>query len=448
LKEESKLAQQNMEKKSYEKIESSSPKARIQNKGSRNMLVMAKSEKIIKNFGYKGIKKVMEKNYSDKIKLNSTNFHVKSVKTSDEHHSPSIKNNVNFCEKRVSDMNSTNIFSSKRIKYSKLKLSVDYSYKKDTSMLKKCFIPYSKKSIKSPNNQSLISNQIVSNNNLKGYLNFKSDIGDTKTPKHKVITEENTEPAVMSSQFNNYKQLTLKKNDKQPSDNKDKLQNRNLINYLSNSNSYQQNTSILTNKLKNKIKFDNYNTDTKNSMIKEKNENSMKKSSTICSSNTTLIGNSISNQNKKKQSQPSEISINLKDIIEINTNAKSELNSIKPKKINESELYEEKKNFDTFMLNNNLSRTPIHEEEKYTPKKDFFHNMIDYSYENANINKDKEYSDSGIFSTKKSEVSDRNDLFLNDGLFEKINKKDIMYTNEISFDSVDEKLKNIIFKKN
>jgi hypothetical protein len=74
--------------------------------------------------------------------------------------------------------------------------------------------------------------------------------------------------------------------------------------------------------------------------------------------------------------------------------------------------------------------------------------MLDYSYENEHILNEKEHSEYGREYTQKSEISEKNDIFSHQGLFEKIHNKEILYTNEISFDIADEKFKNLLFKKN
>ena len=188
---------------------------------------------------------------------------------------------------------------------------------------------------------------------------------------------------------------------------------------------------------------------TKN-IIKDKCEKwSFKKSSNFNSSNTTLIGNSVSNIYKQKKSQPSEVSINLKEILEMNLHSKNEIKFAKPFK-SEYTLFEDKRQFD---IKNNLAPNSqvFREEKQYATEitEDvFIKSLNDYSLDDNINNKDKEYSDSGRISTKKSEVSEKNEIFKNERFFDKVMKQDIMFTNEISFDSADEKFKKILFKKN
>ena len=434
--------------------ESFSPSNIMRNKNSRNFK-KTKSDQSLKIKKEIDAKLTNEKFFnvqtarSNNINVNTSTYNNYCDKK-DEKDSPSnilLKNNIFLSEKKtfneLNNMDTNNSNNSKIYNSVKDNLKQNYDFH-----LKKEFVVEKNKQIKKNNIPKSVKNNILCPsiqtcpnaliNNLRGFLNFNDkslNKTNNNTNKNINIPQQNKlDKNNLSSQYNTYKKLSIQKDEISSSDIKFKSQNKNLINFLSKSKILNRANLVLS---KNKIEKINANiVDNNNTLHIENIEKSFKKNSNVSSSNTTFIGNSVSNLIKyKRQSRPTEISINLNDTIDLKILNKNEINTVKNKKTNINNLFEEKKN----------------NEDKSDSKMighDNLKNLLDYSYENIFINKEIENSDSGRISTKRSEFCEKNDFLMIERFFEKLNKKDIMFTNEICFDTVDEKFKNMIFKKN
>ena len=233
--------------------------------------------------------------------------------------------------------------------------------------------------------------------------------------------------------------------------------------------------------------------DSKHVPKKEKNKESIYLASKIVPTSSLL--QSAHNIKTCSNILPTEISINIKDFSDLNCfpddmdkieskskktlidklsendpSTKTQASNIKSRSINNNIIDNTTDNSNRFTYNYNTltdRKCVVHThtnhqkhssvvESKYYLNEiklnidDNLKNLFNFSYENFYY-KDKDHSDliSNSDDDKRKNMRKQvNESQLNEFQTEELNNKnDIMYTNEISFDEVDEKLKNIVFRK-
>jgi len=284
-------------------------------------------------------------------------------------------------------------------------------------------------SIKNSNIFSTLKENQTKNVGNSFFLNFKSPQKNTSKGKINIASTEinldNEKEVIRTSFYNEFKSL-IRKSEKVPVN----LQKGSILNTTieSNSKKYSKKT---TNSFINLVgKRNGIYEDS--DRPRDRNPNS-----SYHSKGTKEIRSGKSHLQTSKRNNINEISITLKDI----TNQSEHVS--KNEEGNSKNNVKFEKNSTIKRLNTNSNRSSHEKINKIENIQ--FKEFLNFSGENI----DKP-SDSGRVTTKKSEdASDKNsNVFRNKEMLQsKVTKKDIMYTNEINYEDVEENLKNIIFKK-
>ncbi len=284
-------------------------------------------------------------------------------------------------------------------------------------------------SIKNSNIFSTLKENQTKNVNNSFFLNFKSPQKNTSIGKINIASTEinldNEKEIIRTSFYNEFKSL-IRKSEKMPVN----LIKASILNTTNESNPKKyskKSTNSFINLVgkRNGIYEDS-------DRPRDRNPNS-----SYHSKGTKEIRSGKSHFQTSKRNNINEISITLKDI----TNQSGLVS--KNEERNSKNYVQNDKNSTIKRLNTNSNRSS--QEKINNIENILLKQFLNFSGENL----DKP-SDSGRVTTKKSEdASDKNsNVFRNKEMLQsKVTKKDIMYTNEINYEDVEENFKNIIFKK-
>lgn len=312
---------------------------------------------------------------------------------------------------------------------------------------------------------------------------IKTTLESNNSNKNNNKTNENTTVSINKNLNNNLMSFLAKNNKKNLNS------YRNKVSYMTKNQPIQEKMkSTLRNQKNNLIAKDS-----KHVPKKEKNKESIYLASKIVPTSSLL--QSAHNIKTCSNILPTEISINIKDFSDLNCfpddmdkieskskktlidklsendpSTKTQASNIKSRSINNNIIDNTTDNSNRFTYNYNTltdRKCVVHThtnhqkhssvvESKYYLNEiklnidDNLKNLFNFSYENFYY-KDKDHSDliSNSDDDKRKNMRKQvNESQLNEFQTEELNNKnDIMYTNEISFDEVDEKLKNIVFRK-